>query len=447
MKRKFTLTIIIVLLATPLIAQVGIGTVTPDPSSVFDISATDKGMLVPRVALNDVTNMMIDGTNTAADGLLIWNTNATTIGGSGIGFYVFNGSIWERLSTQNTTAENGININGDAYRLGGSLLENTTITNGPFDFDIDLTGFGDFHVQDNGINHFSVESIGDSYFGSDVYWNDGSTAGTRLADLIDNGDDGRFRVYENGIVSIDLDANGTSVFNEQGLDRDFRVESDTNPNAFGIDASNDIMYAGTPIVGLPNNGTTLNGVTVDYVASFYTSNLTNGTAIQLGSTEYIMDSGNLQMSVYGSWLPYYPMSPTAPFTLGNAAQRWNSVWAINGTIQTSDTRLKKNIKSLEYGLAEILQLQPITYQWKDGVNTSKKIGFSAEELLKTIPEVVVTHSYALDKEGGTAIKKENDHLGVYYSDIIPVLTKAIQEQHLLIKKLEQRIEILEIKTK
>ncbi|WP_432412798.1 tail fiber domain-containing protein [Rasiella sp. SM2506] len=444
MKALINVTIVACFFAGHLYSQVGIGTTTPDASSILDITATDKGVLLPSVSLGNVNDTTLDGTNAAETGLLIYNNNPLVAGGGGVGFYYFNSAFWQRLSTQNRDAENGLNLTGNAVRLGGSLLQNTTITNGAFDFDINLTNNGDFHIQDNGVNHFSVESTGTSFFGGNVFWRNNSTSGTLLAALIASGDDGQFRIYENGDISIDLDANGTSVFNEQGLDRDFRVESNSNPNALGVDAGRDIVTVGTPTVGLPNNGATINGVTVDYVASFYTPDLTNGTAIQLGSTEYIMDSGNLQMSVYGSWLPYYPMG-TPAFTLGNAAQRWSSVWAINGTIQTSDTRLKKNIKSLDYGLTEILQINPITYQWKDGIDTSNKIGFSAEELLKIIPEVVVTHSYELDKEGGIAVKKENEHLGVYYSDLIPVLTKAIQEQQNLILKLEQRITTLENK--
>jgi hypothetical protein len=80
-------------------AQVGIGTISPEPSAILDISSTDQGLLVPRVNLIDVTNTMLDGSNPAATGLLIWNTNASTVGGNGVGYYSFNGSIWEKLST------------------------------------------------------------------------------------------------------------------------------------------------------------------------------------------------------------------------------------------------------------------------------------------------------------------------------------------------------------
>ena len=78
-------------------AQVGIGTTTPDASAILDITATEKGVLVPRISLNNVTTSMLDGINMAATGLLIYNTNATVTGGKGIGFYYFNGTQWKSL--------------------------------------------------------------------------------------------------------------------------------------------------------------------------------------------------------------------------------------------------------------------------------------------------------------------------------------------------------------
>lgn len=446
MKTRINLIILSFLFVGQLFSQVGIGTITPEPSSVLDITAIDKGLIIPRVSLNNVTTTQLDGVNTAASGLLIWNTNATTVGGSGIGFYYFDAvlAIWQRLSNQNVTAENGLNLTGTAIRLGGSLLENTTITNGAFDFDINLDALGDFHVQDNGVNHFSVESNGDANFGSDVFWNDGSTTGTRLASLINSGDDGQFRIYENGIISIDLDANGASVFNQQGLDRDFRVESDTRENTLLVDASNNLVRFGSATGAVFGNGTaTINGYTVDYVADFdITNGMIGGTAVGIGTQEYLMDMGSAILGVGAS---LYPVQDNAS-DLGSASFRWDDVYATNGTIQTSDVRDKTKIQDAPYGLTEILKLRPISYQWKNKkLGEGTKLGFSAQELLTVIPEVVKTHDLIFSEETGEATLKENERLGVYYSDIIPVLTKAIQEQQELILKLEQRINSLENK--
>jgi len=443
MKALINITIITTcLFAGQLHSQVGIGTTIPDPSSILDISATDKGVLLPSISLGNVNNSMLDGTNTAEHGLLIWNSNPLVVGGSGVGFYYYNTSFWERLSTQNNTAENGVNLTANAIRLGGTLLQNTTISNGAYNLDIDLTGLGDFHIQDAGVNHFSVESIGDINFGGDVYWNDESTTGTILASLVDSGDDGRFRIYENGATSIDLNANGTSVINEQGFDRDFRIESNDNPLALGVNGGENVMFAGTNTLSLTNNGATINGFTLEYVASFYRDDLTNGTAIQLGSTEYITDIGNLIIGPYGSWAPYSDNT----FDLGTPTFRWDDVYATSGVVNTSDIRLKKNVKTLNYGLKEVMALEPISYQWKNGKDTQEiKLGFSAQQLLQTIPEVVKTQEYVYPNENAPGVLQPVENLGVYYSEIIPVLTKAIQEQQTFILKLEQRINTLENK--
>jgi hypothetical protein len=116
--KKITL-ILIVLFTQFAFSQVGVNTTTPDPSSMLDISAANKGVLVPRVSLNNVTTTQLDGTNTAATGLLIWNTNATTTGGNGVGFYFFNGTQWMpvlQTITDDQTIDN-FSLNGTILRL------------------------------------------------------------------------------------------------------------------------------------------------------------------------------------------------------------------------------------------------------------------------------------------------------------------------------------------
>ncbi|HLP62911.1 tail fiber domain-containing protein [Flavobacterium sp.] len=103
-------------------AQVGVNTTTPDPSSMLDISATNKGVLVPRVSLPNVTTTQLDGTNTAATGLLIWNTNAATTGGNGVGFYYFNGTQWMPITQTSTTDH-------DIYEVGGTIAPDAITDN------------------------------------------------------------------------------------------------------------------------------------------------------------------------------------------------------------------------------------------------------------------------------------------------------------------------------
>jgi hypothetical protein len=104
------------------------------------------------------------------------------------------------------------------------------------------------------------------------------------------------------------------------------------------------------------------------------------------------------------------------WTLGASATRWKSVWSVNGTIQTSDIRLKTNISALNYGLESIMKLNPISFNWKDEPGGSKHLGLVAQEVIGIIDEAVDT---------GTDPDKI---LGINYSQLVPVLIKGMQEQ-------------------
>ncbi len=76
---------------------------TPNSSAMLDVSATDKGMLIPRVSLtsmSDVTTI----TNPATS-LLVYNTNAGLSNGS-VGFYYWNGMVWVKLSDGSVNSAN-----------------------------------------------------------------------------------------------------------------------------------------------------------------------------------------------------------------------------------------------------------------------------------------------------------------------------------------------------
>jgi len=134
----------------------------------------------------------------------------------------------------------------------------------------------------------------------------------------------------------------------------------------------------------------------------------------------------------------------ASASLGAAGNRWTTVFATNGTINTSDAREKENIEALNYGLRELMQLRPVSYTWKKNPEWGKKIGFIAQEVQPILKEVVQKGSLpekekVLDDQG-KPVNPDNDRLGIYYSDIIPVTVKAIQEQQ---QQIEQQQKIIE----
>jgi hypothetical protein len=112
--------------------------------------------------------------------------------------------------------------------------------------------------------------------------------------------------------------------------------------------------------------------------------------------------------------------------LGNTA-----VTTIGGQVAwtaASDSRIKKNIVNSNYGLATVLKLRPVEYNLTS--NDLKQVGFIAQEVQKLVPEVVT------GKEGDIS---KGEILGITYSNLVPVLTKAIQEQQKQIEDQNSKI--------
>lgn len=84
------------------IAQVGIGTSSPDASAKLQIDASDKGFLPPRVALSSLT----DQTTIAspAEGLLVYCTGAA---GLAEGYYYWEGATWVKMANTTNSLDMG----------------------------------------------------------------------------------------------------------------------------------------------------------------------------------------------------------------------------------------------------------------------------------------------------------------------------------------------------
>jgi hypothetical protein len=93
--------------------------------------------------------------------------------------------------------------------------------------------------------------------------------------------------------------------------------------------------------------------------------------------------------------------------------------------------VKRDIEDLTYGLDAVAALRPVTFRWRYLPDSERRPGLVAQETAAIIPEVVVT---PVD---------EQDSLGLRYSELIPVLINAIQEQQAIIDLQEARIVALE----
>ena len=110
----------------------------------------------------------------------------------------------------------------------------------------------------------------------------------------------------------------------------------------------------------------------------------------------------------------------------------------NGAALTSDRRLKTDVKDINYGIQQIMQMKPLTYQKHiaDSIVNGRvilgkgmqEIGFIAQDLYNIIPEVVYKPS-----------DESTDFWAIDYSKLTPILVKGIQEQQTEIEELNNTI--------
>ena len=117
-------------------------------------------------------------------------------------------------------------------------------------------------------------------------------------------------------------------------------------------------------------------------------------------------------------------------TTGTAANMVMS--SATGILQrsTSSIRYKNSVTDAPYGLAEVMQLRPVTYKGNNDGDTVFG-GFIAEEV----------HAIGLTQFVQYDDQNRPDALG--YGNMVSLLTKAIQEQQAMIKNLSARLEALE----
>jgi hypothetical protein len=126
--------------------------------------------------------------------------------------------------------------------------------------------------------------------------------------------------------------------------------------------------------------------------------------------------------------------------------RNNGIVSAFSFVSTSDERTKNAIHEISHGLSTVMQLRPVQYlqtlppALKDGkllINKAEAstpaLGFSAQELFKVVPEAVYKPA---DETAET--------WGVHYHTLIPVLTKAIQEQQKQIMAQQAQMEQLRL---
>ena len=106
-------------------------------------------------------------------------------------------------------------------------------------------------------------------------------------------------------------------------------------------------------------------------------------------------------------------------------------------ISTSDKRLKKNIKNVSGSLKKLMLLQPKLYHYKQAEYTDmqlpkgEQVGFLAQDVETVFPNLVSDNYHPIEGENESLHYK-----GINYIGLIPILTRATQEQQQLVEAQE-----------
>jgi len=123
-------------------------TQNPDASSLLELNTSSKGLLIPRVALQNTTDGIT--ISSPAHSLLVYNTNSSITNGAGAGFYYNVGTTsapdWQKILTGNNS--------GGEWKLLGNAG-----TNASNNF-IGTTDVVDFVVRTNSTERMRVLSTG-----------------------------------------------------------------------------------------------------------------------------------------------------------------------------------------------------------------------------------------------------------------------------------------------
>ena len=471
-KNNILITIVIMLsYNASLMAQVGINTTTPDPSSMLDIQSTAKGLLIPRMTLVERNNIP-----SPAQGLMVYQTDNTP------GFYYYNGSTWSAIvaAEDDKWIVQGVNMYNantgnvgigtatpkELFQIGDNSASSNTllVTSGEGEVS-SLT----LYLEDNNdyVNYSDRTAIGNINFSiNERITADGAPTDydiakvySRIQGRVHSDDGGTNGGWIQGGLGF-YTSNPTDANANDGLVENMTIAYNGDVGIGTTEPQQKLHVAGNAkISGSTYFGTNL--ISTSNVARIHSDNTygpawleyqntatSNAAILDIKTTNFggqissrgihalYLNGGNGKTVVAGTngfFTTSVGGNPIALYTEKSLYVKGN-MYRTGSSSTVSDRRYKTDINELDNALGLISQFNGYRYHYKTkafpDLNLEKRtqIGYIAQELQKVLPEVVT----------------ENDEgfLMVDYSKVTPVLLMAIKEQQAIIEAQNAEIETI-----
>ena len=315
------------------------------------------------------------------------------IGGSGTTNYI---SKW---TASGVLGNSTIQDNGTTITLGSALSGTTGTFSGQVEGTIINSTSNAFRL--NGNNALSLVTLNSQ---SVVKINAAGFWGTQLVGANDKG------ILINNTGEVQITSRNLSVTNNVSNEIGVWVKGvGTHSSGYASIQSfaSDVTYE-TKLVLQENGGSVLIGTTS--IPSAYGKLTIRGTNQGL----------TIQDAATNGYRAIYSQSGNLYFYNGTNEGYLSS----GGTwVNASDITLKKDVKEIEYGLKEVMELKPKWYRMIE--DDLEQIGFIAQDVEEVLPELVST--------------SEKGMKGLSYGQLTAVLVKAIQEQQKQIEELKQLV--------
>jgi len=291
---------------------------------------------------------------------------------------------------------------------------------------------GYFYLKNTGTTKIQLHSDGDSYFnGGNVGIGETSPLGKLHVKSADSGagaDAGADELVVEGSGDSGLSIlsgasnNGTILFSDSGDSAAGGLRYEQNNNALNFRTNGGwgrliIDYEGNVLIGKP------------------THNVNNTQGVDITNTGAVVATNDGGISFLANRTG--SDGQTFLFRRQNVTVGSISVTGSATTYATSsDYRLKENVDYDFTALDRVTQLKPARFNFI-ATPTVTVDGFVAHEVQDIVPEAITGEKDAVDNEGNP------DYQGIDQSKLVPLLTKAIQEQQTIIDDLKSRIETLE----